>query len=149
MLNYSCKEFQALSLVELYNILALRQEIFVVEQDCPYLDADGKDQSSYHILGYDAQGKLMAYTRLVPPGISYENYPSIGRVVVAETARGTGEGYHLMNYSIEQCAKLFGEVPLKISAQTHLEKFYNNVGFKKVGEGYLEDDIPHIAMIRD
>lgn len=148
MLNYCCKEFKALSLEELYDILAIRQEIFVVEQDCPYLDADGKDQLSYHVLGHDAQGKLMAYTRLVPLGISYKDYPSIGRVVVAETARGTGEGYHLMNFSIDKCLELFGAKPLKISAQTHLEKFYGKLGFNKVGEGYLEDNIPHIAMIK-
>jgi len=148
MLNYSCKKYQELSLDELYAILAIRQEIFVVEQNCPYLDADGKDQECFHILGINAQGKLLAYTRLVPRGISYDAYPSIGRVVVAESCRGTGEGYHLMNYSIQQCTELFDEPQVKISAQTHLEKFYNNLGFEKVGAGYLEDDIPHIAMIR-
>jgi len=149
MANYTCKKFQDLSLEELYESMALRQEVFVVEQDCPYLDADGKDQSSFHLMGHDEEGRLVAYTRLVPQGISYEKYPSIGRVVTSPIVRGKGVGKELMEASIEWCEKLWPGVSIKISAQTYLKKFYESLGFNQVGEGYLEDDIPHIPMLRE
>ncbi len=142
-----CLPFYQLNLDEIYQSMALRQEVFVVEQNCPYLDADGKDQDAWHLMGFDEANNLIAYTRLLPKGISYEKYASIGRVVTSPKARGEGAGKEIMTASIEWCAKLFPNQPVKISAQTYLLKFYKNLGFEPVGEGYLEDDIPHIGMI--
>ena len=132
----------------MYALMALRQEIFVVEQDCPYLDADGKDQTSHHLMGFDDQGKMVAYTRLVPKGISYPQYASIGRVVTAASTRGQGIGKLLMQESIARCQEIFGGEIIKISAQAHLQKFYQDLGFEPTGEEYLEDGIPHIGMTR-
>ena len=145
-LTYRCLPFDELSLSELYAVMRLRQEVFVVEQDCPYLDADAKDQASYHVLGEDVRGQLQAYTRLVPRGVSYADYPSIGRVVTSAAVRGQGEGYPLMRFSIAQCRKLFGDQPIKISAQSHLQGYYGKLGFATTGEAYLEDGIPHVGM---
>jgi ElaA protein len=141
--------FQELQLEELYAFMALRQEVFVVEQDCPYLDADGKDQLGWHVMLFDEKGQLSAYTRLLPPGVSYEKYSSIGRVVSSEHVRGKGYGKAVMERSIQAIKELFPEAAIKISAQTYLLKFYNDLGFQEVGEEYLEDDIPHIGMIRE
>lgn len=147
MVEYTCKYFKNLSLEELYAIMALRQAVFIVEQDCPYLDADGKDQFCWHLMGHE-NGDLVTYTRLVPRGVSYEEYPSIGRVITAQKVRGRGLGVGLMKESIRQCAVLFGKSAIKIGAQCYLLKFYNSLGFEAVGESYLEDGIPHISMIR-
>ena len=149
MLKFHCLSFDELSNHQLYELLQLRQEVFVVEQDCPYLDADDKDQESYHILGFDSVGKLQAYTRIVPPGLSYEKYSSIGRVITSATIRGKKQGVPLMQYSIDQTVKHWPGYSIKISAQTYIVKFYYSLGFKQVGEEYLEDDLPHIAMIRE
>lgn len=127
--------------------MVLRQEVFIVEQDCPYLDADGKDQLSHHILGIDAQGNLHAYARLVPEGISYEHYNSIGRVITSSSYRGTGEGLTLMKESIKHIKDLYPTEQTKISAQVYAIPFYTKLGFSTFGDEYLEDDIPHIAMI--
>ncbi|MFT4758076.1 MAG: ElaA protein [Paraglaciecola sp.] len=147
MVQFSCKPFSEFSLEELYEVMALRQEVFVVEQDCPYLDADGKDQVCWHLMGYENE-KLVAYTRLVPVGVSYEKYPSIGRVITVGSVRGRGVGVQLMEASIQQCETLFGKMAIKIGAQCYLLKFYNSLGFESVGEEYLEDGIPHISMVR-
>ena len=128
--------------------MRLRQDVFVVEQNCPYLDADDKDQMSYHVLGLDNEGKLQAYTRLVPVGISYEGYVSIGRVITSSAVRGKKQGVPLMEFSIQKCQELWPNMPIKISAQTYITHFYESLGFKQIGKEYLEDDIPHIAMIR-
>jgi len=149
MLNFHCLSFDELSIHQLYELLQLRQEVFIVEQDCPYLDADNKDQASYHILGLDTKGKLQAYTRVVPPGLSYENYSSIGRVITSSEIRGKKQGVPLMQYSIDKTLEQWPDHAIKISAQVYIMKFYNSLGFKEVGEEYLEDDLPHIAMIRD
>ena len=148
MFNFKCKTFSTLSIDELYEIMALRQEVFVVEQDCPYLDADGKDQHAWHLMGFDENEKLVAYSRIVPKGVSYENYPSIGRIVSSPSTRGKGVGKKLMIVSLDQVDRLFNNQPVKISAQCYLIKFYESFGFKTTGEEYLEDNIPHIAMIR-
>lgn len=148
MLSYRCLRFDQLTLDQLYKILQLRQEVFIVEQNCPYLDADDKDQSSYHILGTDDQGILQAYTRIVPEGISYPNYTSIGRVITSLSIRGKNQGKSLMEFSIGECLRLWPKKSIKISAQTYILKFYKGLGFEAVGEEYLEDDIHHIAMIR-
>jgi len=148
-LSFYCWSFEELDTYQLYRIMQLRQEVFVVEQDCPYLDADDKDQKSYHVCGIDESNIIQAYTRLVPKGISYPNYISIGRVVNSKSIRGMGYGTILMEKSIEEAKKLWPNIPIKISAQTYLIKFYNSLGFKEIGEEYLEDDLPHIAMIND
>ena len=141
-----CLPFNKLSLDQLYAVMRLRQEVFVVEQDCPYLDADGKDQESEHLMIFE-KGELVAYTRLVPPGISYINYSSIGRVVNSKKFRGEGLGKKLMEQSIQECLRLFPNHPIKISAQCYLEKFYKELGFKDLGSRYDEDGIPHMGMI--
>lgn len=146
-INFTTIKFNNLTTDSLYEILRLRQEIFIVEQDCPYLDADGKDQSSHHVLGRSDHQELVAYIRLVPPGISYEGYSSIGRVVVKENVRKTGCGKKLMQYGIEKCKELYPDMPIKISAQCYLLKFYSDLSFEAIGEAYLEDDIPHQAMV--
>jgi len=149
MLQFICLPFAKLSLHQLYDILRLRQEVFVVEQNCAYLDADDKDQFSYHVLGLDQTNDLHAYTRLVPPGISYEGYVSIGRVITSSAFRGKNQGKPLMQFSIDQCQMIWPRRAIKISAQTYITQFYQSLGFEITGEEYLEDDIPHIAMIRD
>ena len=148
-ISYQCLSFNELSLEDLYAMMRLRQEVFVVEQDCPYLDADGLDQAALHVLGFDANHLLVAYARLLPKGVAYEDYPAIGRVVNAPGVRGKGVGMQLMEASIRQLISHYGVTSIKISAQFHLTKFYELLGFKAVGEQYLEDNIPHIAMIRD
>ncbi len=145
-IDFKVKAFQELTLEELYDLLQLRQEIFIVEQNCPYQDADGKDLKSYHVLAYD-RNKLVAYTRIVPPKISYEKYASIGRVVCLKAYRSTGLGKKIMKISIDKCQVLYASFSIKISAQVYIEKFYKDLGFKATGEPYLEDDIPHQAMI--
>ncbi|MFT4532712.1 MAG: ElaA protein [Saprospiraceae bacterium] len=149
MLIFHCLSFDKLSNNQLYELLQLRQEVFIVEQDCPYLDADDNDQASYHILGIDADGKLQAYTRIMPPGSSYEKYSSIGRVITSSAIRGQKQGVPLMQFSIDKTIEYWPNHSIKISAQTYIVKFYNSLGFKEVGEEYLEDDLPHIAMIRE
>lgn len=147
MLRFSCFSFHQLTPYELYDIMVLRQEVFVVEQNCPYLDADGKDLQCWHLLGRNDAGKLICYTRLLPEGLAYEGYVSIGRVVSSPSARGAGAGKILMQRSIEMCRHLFGNQPIKIGAQSYLLKFYEGFGFRSIGEEYLEDGIPHTKMI--
>lgn len=144
--TFTCKHFQELSLEELYQCMYLRQAVFVVEQDCPYIDADGKDQASWHLMGW-WEGQLVAYARLLPPGVSYPGYASIGRVTTAAQVRKWGFGRQLMqlaNKTIRQKAPNF---PIKLSAQSYLIHFYESLGYEKIGAEYLEDGIPHIAMI--
>ena len=146
MISFVSKNFQALTTEELYKILALRAEVFVVEQNCPYQDVDGKDLHSIHVLGY-IKNQLVAYARVLGQGISYKEYASIGRIVTSPAVRGNNHGHDLVDVAIEVCQKKFHGQPIKISAQAHLEKFYNKHGFKATGEAYLEDDIPHIGML--
>jgi len=127
--------------------MALRQEVFIVEQNCPYLDCDGKDLHSWHLAGRNEEGELLVYTRLLPEGISYEGYVSIGRVISAPAARRTGAGKELMWKSIEMARHLFGNKPIKIGAQSYLLRFYEGFGFRSTGEEYLEDGIPHTKMV--
>lgn len=146
MISFVNKNFHALTTEELYKILALRAEVFVVEQNCPYQDVDGKDLNSIHVLGY-IKNQLVAYARVLGQGISYQEYASIGRIVTSPSIRGNNHGHDLVDFSIKVCQKIFPGQPIKISAQAHLEKFYNAHSFKATGEAYLEDDIPHIGMI--
>jgi ElaA protein len=147
MLKITTKTFKELTTDELYALLQLRSEVFVVEQDCVYQDIDYKDQKALHVLGFK-NDKLVAYTRLFKPG-DYFNYASIGRVIVAQNEREHKYGYDIMNASISAIKEYYNETTIKISAQTYLKKFYNNLGFEEVGEGYLEDGIPHIGMIKE
>jgi ElaA protein len=144
-IQWLLKRFEELTPYQLYAILQLRNEVFVVEQNCVFQDADDKDQKCYHLMGFNGN-RLVAYTRLVPPGVSY-HYASIGRVVTSPSARGSGAGRLLMKQSIDYAYQLFGKGPIKIGAQLYLKKFYESFGFEQSGEMYLEDNIPHIYMI--
>jgi ElaA protein len=143
-----CKHFKELSTTELYNIIKLRIQVFCVEQNCPYQDADGKDFESWHLMIHDADNTLIAYSRILPKGISYPEYVSIGRIVTAELVRMHGFGKLLMLESLKQTTTLFGNAPIKISAQAYLRKFYTSFGFVATGEEYIEDHIPHIGMVK-
>ena len=144
-ITWGCKQFDELSPLELYNIMQLRNEVFVVEQNCVYQDADNKDLPSYHLMGW-FENKLVAYTRLLPPGLAYTE-PSIGRVVTSPSARGGGIGRELMKKSIAQVHQLFGTTIIKIGAQLYLHNFYTSLGFKQTSTVYLEDNIEHVEMI--
>lgn len=146
-MNLIVKRFQELTTSELYELLQLRSEVFVVEQDCVYQDIDGKDQKALHVIGIK-EGKIIAYTRLFNSG-EYFDTPSIGRVVVKESERKYGYGHDLIKASIKAIVDNYNETTITISAQTYLQKFYESHGFKQVGEGYLEDGIPHIRMVRN
>lgn len=145
-MEFNVKPFAELSLRELYRILEIRVEVFVVEQDCVYQDIDGKDTASHHVIGI-VDKEIHAYTRILPPGTSYDNYASIGRVLTTKEVRRDGYGRKLMKASIEACEKMYPTHKIKISAQTYLLKFYNGLGFVQEGEDYLEDGIPHVGMV--
>jgi ElaA protein len=146
MLSWTLKPFSSLSPDELYAILRLRSEVFVVEQNCVFQDMDNKDQLSWHLMGWQ-DNVLVAYTRLVPPGISYPQ-PSIGRVITSKLVRNNGTGKLLMKKSIEELVSLFGKSPIRIGAQLYLKKFYSSFGFEQSSDIYDEDGIDHIEMIR-
>lgn len=141
------KSFNELTNKELYQLLRLRQEVFVVEQDCAYLDADDKDYVCKHLLAYPQEGDLGAYARIVPPKVSFEEV-AIGRIISSSKYRGTGLGKELMRQSLEYVESLYGKVPIRLSAQYYLLRFYESFGFQKVSSLYLEDGIPHINMLR-
>ena len=144
MIQFKIKPFNELSTIELYEILQLRSEVFVVEQNCVYQDIDSKDQKAIHVLGY-YEGVLAAYSRLFKPN-EYFADSSIGRVIVKASHRDKKLGHDLMKASIDVVKDLFSETNITISAQLYLQKFYESHGFVTVGESYLEDDIPHIEM---
>ncbi|WP_298762846.1 GNAT family N-acetyltransferase [uncultured Polaribacter sp.] len=145
-MKFFTKSFHALTTTELYAILQLRSEVFVVEQDCVYQDLDFKDQKALHVIGFK-NDKIVAYTRIFKPGDYFKN-SSIGRVVVQENERKYGYGHHLMKASIKAIKENFKEDIITISAQVYLKKFYESHGFYQIGEEYLEDGIPHIRMDR-
>src|SRR3990167_7037377 len=143
MINFFWKKFSSLTVHELYEILSLRAEVFVVEQKCIYQDADGKDEIAIHLIGIE-NNKLVTYLRLFPPT---KNNPIIfGRVIVAKSARQKSYGKKLIEEMLNFCDKHFPQTKIKCSAQLYLKKFYEEFGFKIVGDSYLEDDIPHIEM---
>lgn len=144
-MEWICKPFEQLSPKELYAILQLRNEVFVVEQKCVFQDADDKDQFSWHFMGWN-NDRLVAYTRLVPAGISYTE-SSIGRVIVFPKMRKSGLGKELMKRSIEMIYILWNAQPIRIGAQLYLKKFYESFGFQQCSDIYLEDNIEHISMI--
>jgi ElaA protein len=131
----------------LYELLRLRSAVFVVEQDCVFLDMDGRDPACEHLCARDAAGTLLACLRLVPPGVRTPKV-SLGRVVVAPSARGRGLGRAVMQEGLRRCAQRHPGAPVKVSAQRHLEPFYASLGFAPVGEPYDEDGIPHLDMVR-
>ena len=146
MMEWQIVPFEQLDSLTLYNMLQLRVDVFVVEQNCPYLDLDNKDQKSFHLLYY-VNNEFAGSTRLVPADLSFEEI-SIGRVVIANSHRGLGLGVKLMEASTEGCQQKFGNGPIRIGAQYHLSKFYQSLGFVEQGEQYDEDGIPHIEMLR-
>lgn len=145
MTEWTCKTFAALTVYELYAILQLRNEVFVVEQNCPYQDADNKDLKCHHFCGWDGE-TLVAYVRLVPPGISF-NEMSIGRVVTSPANRKGGLGRMLMQQAMAQCILIFGKQNIRIGAQLYLKKFYESLGFSQCSDIYPEDNIEHIEML--
>src|SRR6478609_4044410 len=147
IIEWKIKPFEALSVNELYDILQLRSRIFVVEQNCVYLDIDGKDKVALHLFGI-FEGKIVAHARLFKPGISFDN-ASIGRVVVDPDYRARKWGQELMKEAINGILEHFGESKITIGGQLYLKKFYEKHGFVQTSEMYLEDDIPHIEMIKD
>jgi ElaA protein len=144
VIKWKIKRFEALSLDELYAILQLRSEVFVVEQNCVYQDIDYKDQKAIHLIG-ECEGKTVAYARLFKPNDYFEN-ASIGRVIVKPDYRHLKLGHELMREAIQAVKTTFGESQITISAQLYLQKFYESHGFVATSEEYLEDDILHIEM---
>lgn len=151
---WQCRPWAELDREQLYGLLRLRAEVFVVEQNCPYQDLDGKDRQGLHLWAEHAEhplsegGEALATTRLLPAGVSYAEEVSIGRVVTASQARGTGLGKELMRRSLDALHGAWPGQDIRLSAQCYLEQFYRDFGFESVGESYLEDGIPHIAMVR-
>ena len=146
-MNWVIKSFVELTSTEVYEILQLRNEVFVVEQNCPYQDADGKDFQGIHVLGQNDFNQLVAYCRILPIGLAYSHSASIGRVVNSSLVRGTGAGKKLMETAIHYAIKELKYPLITISAQSHLQRFYEELGFKRTDKKeYLEDDIPHREM---
>ena len=144
--EHKVKLFNELSLEEFHDIIALRIKIFIIEQDCPYQELDGKDKIAFHLFYKNETSDIIATTRILPGGSAYEEV-SIGRVVVDDSYRGTGLGHQLMADSMKFVKEKFGQVPVRLSAQKHLEKYYGNHGFHSTGKEYLEDGIPHVEML--
>jgi ElaA protein len=145
-MHWTWQRFEALGVDNLYDALQLRSRVFVLEQG-PYLDADGLDRQSWHLLGRNAQGTLVSYLRIVDPGLKFDE-PSIGRVVTSPETRGGGSGRALMVEGLAGCERVWPGRAIRISAQAHLERFYGSLGFVRVGPNYGEDDIPHVQMLR-
>ena len=151
--QWQIKTFNELSLDQLYDLLKLRSDVFVVEQCCYYPDLDGEQnqldrhKDTVHLFGYQDE-TLVAYLRVLAQGQSYDDYISIGRVVTAKQARAAGLGHELMSEGLKVCLQHFANQPIKISAQEHLINFYQQHGFKQVSAMYLEDNIPHVAMVK-
>lgn len=149
-MNWTWSRFAALGVDNLYDALALRCRVFILEQG-PYLDPDGVDRDSWHLLGRDGTddgaGTLQAYLRVVDPGVKYAE-PSLGRVITAPEARGSGLGRVLVGEGVRRCLQAWPGQGIRISAQAHLARFYGDFGFVGVGEPYLEDNIPHLEMLK-
>jgi ElaA protein len=145
-MQWSWHRFTDLGVDNLYDALQLRCRVFVVEQG-PYLDPDGRDRQSWHLLGRDGAGALVSYLRVADPGVNYDE-PSIGRVITAPEVRGTGSGRALMVEGTAGCQRHWPGHAVRISAQAHLERFYGSFGFVRVGANYIEDNIPHVEMLR-
>lgn len=147
-IKWQVKHFNELTVPEYHDLLFLRIEVFVIEQDCPYQDVDDKDKVAFHLFGTDKDGKTIAVSRILPQNTSYPEV-SIGRIAVDKDNRGTGIAVDLMNESFKFIEQQFGKVPIRISGQQYLTNFYGRLGFKQVSEMYLEDNIPHIEMLKE
>ena len=145
-LKWQCLAFHSLTPTQLYSILQLRSEVFVVEQACIYQDLDGLDQDAMHLLGY-LDKQLVSYARLVPPGIKYDE-PAIGRIASDPSVRRRGYGRAVVSRALEICQDIWPAEGIRISAQQRLENFYKEFGFRTVSAPYLEDGLPHVEMIR-
>jgi ElaA protein len=146
-IEWRYKKFVQLTPYEVYELLYLRSEVFVVEQNCVFIDTDKIDHHCLHLLGY-YENRLIAYARIVPAGVVYKQ-ASIGRVVTSPPIRKSGAGKKLMTQAISKLYESFGKMPIKIGAQLYLKKFYESFGFQQIGEMYLEDGIEHIHMLKD
>ena len=146
MVHISHKHFEELTTKELYDLLSFREEIFVVEQQCAYRDADGLDGEAFHVIVYDDDA-VIACCRILAPNAVYTE-PAIGRVAVHKEYRGLSIGKEVMKYAITLLYHIYGHIPIRISAQEYLRKFYSNLGFTAVSDIYLEDGIPHVSMIK-
>ena len=146
-LAWSWRRFEDLGVDGVYDMLALRAKVFILEQG-PYLDPDGADRHAWHLLGRDAaSGALMAYLRVLDPGVKFDDV-AIGRVVVAAGLRGQGLGHELVRQGLAHCARRWPGQPISISAQAHLQRFYHQHGFETASDEYLDDGIPHVDMRR-
>lgn len=142
------KTFAELSASELYAILELRQRVFILEQACLYQDLDGKDDRCAHLWTRAASGELSAYLRILPPGLAYPE-PSLGRVIVDPSTRGSGLGVALMREGLARARAKYGPLPIRVGAQAYLERFYASLGFRRVSEDYEEDGIAHLEMLAE
>jgi len=147
-ITYVTKAFEELSTQDYHDILHLRTAIFVVEQDCPYQEVDDKDPLSYHLFGKNKKGEVIAVTRIVPQGISYKEI-SIGRVAIKKEYRGKGLAHELIKETLNFIENKWGKQSIRISAQEHLKNYYTKHGFQQVGKMYLEDNIPHVEMLKE
>jgi ElaA protein len=145
--DWRCARFEALSPREIHDLYRLRAAVFVVEQACAFQDLDGADLESWHLLGYQSAGALLAYARLVPPGVKYDE-PSIGRIITAQSVRGTGLGRALVREALARAGQLWPGRAIRIGAQQRLERFYQEFGFVTASAPYDEDGIPHVEMLR-
>lgn len=145
MLSWQFKHFNDLSLNEFHDIIALRISIFVVEQNCPYQELDGKDKNAYHLICKNQNKEVVGSLRVLSPGVSYDEV-SLGRIVLNPKERGKQQGHQMMNKAMEFIKKEFGNVSIRLSGQKHLEEFYNTHNFKSISKEYLEDGIPHVLM---
>ncbi|MEO1297397.1 MAG: GNAT family N-acetyltransferase [Cyanobacteria bacterium J06636_16] len=145
-INWIWKRFEAISGVQMHAILAVRQTVFVVEQGCIYQDADELDQKSWHLLGCDEKGELVAYARITLPGTRYPE-PSFGRVLTVQAARGRGLGRQIVQQCLAKCGAEYPRMDVRISAQTYLEKFYQGFGFTTVSQPYDDQGIEHVDML--
>lgn len=146
-MNWFLRTFDELSLRQLYQLLKLRQDVFVVEQNCPYLDADGDDEQAEHLFARSESGQMVAYARLYK-ATEQQPYSRIGRVLTAHEVRRSGLGKELMQRAIDYLEQRTEKAPIRVGAQVYLLQFYKDFGFKPIGEEYLEDGIPHIDMER-
>jgi len=147
-MQWILKKYKDLTLDEFHDLLQLRIDVFVVEQNCPYHELDGKDKMAFHLLCKDNAEKIIAYTRIFKPGDYYKEV-AFGRVVVHQNYRNQKLGYKLIEQTLDKIEHLFGKISIKIGAQTHLKKLYGYFGFQQVGKPYIEDGIPHIYMIKN
>lgn len=145
-MKWTIQSMEAMDVATLYEIIAMRIHVFIIEQTCLYEELDYKDFKSTHVYGKDESGKIIAYLRILEPGVSFDEV-SIGRVVVLPEARKTGIGRELMHVGLKAVRDRYGDVPVRISAQAYLETFYASLGFVPQSEVYLEDDIPHLEML--